>query len=632
MCGIVGVFKRGFHQPDLNKLAIACKLLEHRGPDDEGFFVEKSVAFGHRRLSIIDILSGHQPMSSASGRYQIVYNGEVYNFREIRAKLEKEGVRFKTHSDTEVILEAYVRYGKDCLRMFNGMFAFAIYDKKEQTLFLARDRLGVKPLFYYRDSSGFYFASEIPALLELAPVTPVLNPGAIDLYLSFRYINAPLTAIKDVFRVLPGHYMVVKDGRIDRYEEYWDINIDEPLTISYEEALERFRELFDNAVRLRLIADVPVGAFLSGGVDSSLVVASMAQNSQNVKTFSIGFREQKFNELPYAREIAEKFGTDHLEAVVEPNVIEIIPEIVRKFGEPFGNETSILLYYMSQVASEKVKVVLSGDGGDEAFAGYKRYRQYLHITKLRSIGLKDAYRHVRKFITRLEAAFNPSRRHLRFPVSASDMALCDQYEFPYLAFLTTFNPEDKYLCYNKNGPLFSLIEKSLPGEVISRYDKHGNIPLLTRLQYIDLKTYLPGDILYYVDVMSMANSLETRSPFLDHNIVDFALRLPPSYRLGDKKGGKRLLKDAFTDRIDSKFFERKKKGFSIPLAKWISGPLNKHIVEFLRSQNDPFYSLFDRKGIEDLLLRSEKKNTRVSKQLWNLYILANWLSIFNIRV
>ncbi len=631
MCGIVGVNRTLNDKPHREKVAEACRLLAHRGPDKQGFFFENSVALGHRRLSIIDIRSGHQPMSDSSGRYQVVYNGEVYNFKSIRDRLEKEGVSFRTSSDTEVLLEAYARYGEKCLRLFNGMFAFAIYDRKEESLFLARDRLGVKPLFYYHDHSGFYFASEIPALIELAPVSMELDPEAIDLYLSFRYINAPRTAVKNVKRFLPGHFMLVKGGRILRYESYWDIDIFEPLDLSYGEALEHFRELFDEAVRLRMVADVPVGAFLSGGVDSSLVVASMAQEASNIKTFSIGFQEQKFNELPYAREIAKKFGTDHLEVIVEPRIIEIVPEIVKRFGEPFGNETSILLFYMSEVASKDVKVVLSGDGGDEAFAGYKRYSQYLRVARLHSAGLKNVYGLLRRVVCKAEGMLNPGRKHLRFPVSASDMALLDIWDFPYLAFLTVFNSQDKLSCYNEGGPLYPLIEKNLPYYTVTQWDPGKDIPLLTRLQYIDLKTYLPGDILHYVDTMSMAHSLETRSPFLDHNVIDFVLRLPPSFRLKGKKNSKRLLKDAFTDRIPRSFFERKKKGFSIPLVNWIVGPLNMHVTEIILEQGDVFYSLFDKKRIEALISASRENNTRIAKKLWNLYILANWISVFDVK-
>ena len=631
MCGIAGIFKADHSQPDLDKLAAACRMLEHRGPDEEGFFVKNAVALGHRRLSIIDILTGHQPMSCADGRYHVVYNGEIYNFKSVRSGLEKEGAKFKTESDTEVLLEAYARYGSKCLELFTGMFSFAIYDNREQTLFLARDRLGVKPLFYYHDSSGFYFASEIPALLELAPVSPLLNPEAIDLYLSFRYVHAPMSAIKDIRRFLPGHFMEVKNGRIVRYGKYWDIPIDGTLDIPYDEALERFRGLFDEAVKLRMIADVPLGAFLSGGVDSSLVVASMARMTKRVKTFSIGFRDQRFNELPYARKIAEKFDTDHVEVVIEPDIVDAVPKIVKSFGEPFGNETSILLYYMSQVAAADVKVVLSGDGGDEAFAGYKRYAQCLQIERLNSLGLKGCYKALRKLGLKLESLLNPGRKHVKFPARSSDVALLDDSCPPYLAFLNVFDREDRKLYYSKTGPLFSLIDKNLPREFFSKWLPPDKIPPLTRLQCLDIKTYLPGDILFYVDAMSMANSLETRSPFLDHNIVEFALRLPPSYRLKGQNG-KRLLKDAFTDRIPRSFFERRKKGFSIPLAKWVAGPLNGHITEVIMGAGQVFYSLFDKKSIERLLSRSRVVDSRQAKKIWNLYMLANWLSIFNVDV
>ncbi len=631
MCGIAGIFKTNKSQPDLDRLAGACRLLEHRGPDEEGFFVEKSVALGHRRLSIIDILTGHQPMSTADGRFHVVYNGEVYNFRGIRSKLEKEGARFKTESDTEVLLEAFVRYGRKCLDLFTGMFSFAVYDKKEETLFLARDRLGVKPLFYYRDSSGFYFASEIPALLMLVPVSRLVNPEAIDLFLSFRYINAPLTAIKGVNRFLPGHFMEVKDGKVCRYEKYWDVHANETVDVSYDEAVETFRNLFDEAVRLRMIADVPLGAFLSGGVDSSLVVASMAHMTDKVKTFSIGFKEQKFNELPYAKEIARKFHTEHLEVVVEPDVVRIVPEIVKKFGEPFGNETSILLYYMSQVAARDVKVVLSGDGGDEAFAGYKRYGQCLQVERLKALGLKNTYTALRRLCLRLESLVNPKRKNVKFPAKAGDVALIDKSGFPYLAFLSIFDRKDRELFYNKNGPLYPLIDQQLPRKAISKWLLPDQVPALTRLQYVDIKTYLPGDILYYVDTMSMANSLETRSPFLDHKIVEFALRLPPSYKLKGQKG-KRILKDAFTDRIPKSFFERRKKGFSVPLAKWVSGPLNDHITETVLDAGRVFYALFDRRNVEKLLSTGPGLDSRLAQKIWNLYILANWLNLFDVEV
>lgn len=630
MCGIAGYIVKNGSQKKMF-LGEALGWLRHRGPDENGVWENKGAGLGHTRLSIIDLSSGQQPMKSPDGRHVIIFNGEIYNFLEIRERLIKEGEIFSTTSDTEVLLRLFSREGFErCLAQLRGMFSFAVWDAKEEVLFIARDRLGVKPLVYAEIPEGFIFASETGALFSLYPaLSREPDYAAIDHYLTFQYIPSPLSGFASVRKLQPAHAMIVKKGRIERIWRYWDIDHSKKSRLSFGEACEALREKFIEATRIRLISDVPLGAFLSGGIDSSITVAAMARLGVNpLKTFAIGFEDEKFNELPYATAIARHFGTDHHEMIVRPDAVSMLPKLIEHFGEPLADNSAIPTFYVSQFARTQVTVALTGDGGDEVFAGYKRFYQASFIDKLERFGLLSIWREIRRATVNMENILNPDKGRSSFPVGRADEILTmkgiDRYKH-----LLAFYP-DRAKTELLTPEFQSRIQQSVTsGYLESRFEKAQSAIGINRYLYVDMTTYLPEDILFKVDICSMLNSLECRSPFLDHELIEFAASLPGNYKLKPPKGHKYILKEAFKDWLPDGFMKRNKMGFSAPMPAWIKSDLSPLLRQRLLEEG-----LLDKWIRRDVVERylSDHLAGRAyhSKQLWPLLVLSEWMRQYKV--
>ncbi|MFZ4536201.1 asparagine synthase (glutamine-hydrolyzing) [Propionivibrio sp.] len=632
MCGILGYLRRpsasarrAFH------LETAVSSLSHRGPDDHGILEEEAVGLGFVRLSIIDLSpAGHQPMFSPDGRYVIVFNGEIYNFPDLRTELEAAGESFVGHSDTEILLRLFMRRGFEaCLAALRGMFAFAIWDRHEKQLWLARDRLGVKPLVYGETPDGFVFASEIGSLFNLAPDLPrTPDYAAIDQYLTYQYVPAPLTGFSALRKLPPAHAMIVRDGKIERIFRYWDIDHSRRSELSFNDACDSLREKILEATRIRMVADVPLGAFLSGGVDSSITVAAMARlSSQPVKTYAIGFEDRKFNELPYARQVAEYLGTEHHEEICRPDAVELLPELIGHLGEPFADNSILPTYYVSRFARRDVTVALTGDGADEAFAGYRRHYHIRRVEALQRMGLVPIWRGLRRATVAFEGLVRPDRRHV-FPHTQADQMLSMKGAERFRHLVAHYPEEDKarlvraaFREHAGNTTLSPLREAWERGQ--------GASDALNRWLYVDATTYLPNDILAKVDIASMAVSLECRSPFLDHQVLEFAASLPSTYKLNVRGRSKHILKEAFKDWLPPGFLDRPKMGFSAPMPTWLSGDLAPMMRETLLG-NPVLGEWFDRAAIERFLDQHASGERSNSKRLWPLLCLSIWADRFKV--
>lgn len=616
MCGISGCYYSNSAAGDLRPLIEKMTdLITHRGPDGHGYFVEDEIALGHRRLSIIDLSLGAQPMSNREKTVWIVFNGEIYNFREIRKEFENENYPFQTHSDTEVLIALYEKYGVDLLEKINGMFVFAIWDVKRRQLFIARDRLGKKPLFYHMSAEKFIFASEMKSILADPSVPREVSPESVEMFFTFGFVPAPYTILKDVQKLLPGHYMLVSaDQKIIR--KYWDVEF---CPISPNGRMERYKdELYDllyQAVKRRLISDVPLGAFLSGGVDSSSVVGMMSiVNELPVKTFTIGFEESEYSEADDARLVAEHFKTTHEELFVRPSSFEILPDIVWHFDEPFGDSSAIPTFFVSKMARQFVTVVLSGDGGDEMFAGYTRYQR---IDQLRR------FKRFPRWLKRYALAPLAEVAPLNFPAKNMLMDIASDNAgpfglgiYPYIKGIVFSDMLKKQL----NG--FELNYQSFP-----HLEKVDHLNALSRHQYLDIKLYLPDDILTKVDKMSMANSLETRAPLLDYTIAEFAAKLPAEWQIVDGEG-KAFLKDVVRRYLPSNVFTKPKHGFSIPKNTWFKGDLKAFAGEVLLSRRARERGYFNSDVIEKVLRVHAEGNRDYSKWIWCLLNFEIWHRLF----
>jgi asparagine synthase (glutamine-hydrolysing) len=570
MCGIVGKYNYRSGEPVSPELIQAmCDRIIYRGPDDGGVHVEGPVGLGHRRLSILDLSElGHQPMASADRTLWITFNGEIYNFQALRSDLISKGYHFKSNCDTEVILYLYQEYGEDCLKYLRGMFAFGIWDTRKQVLFLARDRIGKKPLFYYNDGNSFVFASEIKSILEEPLVRREMNYEAFYDYFRYLYVPDPKTIYKNIFKLEPGHCLTVSRDGIKK-KEYWDVSFAKTASGGLRDLSDELLGVLTESVKLRMISDVPLGAFLSGGIDSSGVVALMAQNQEGpVTTCSIGFDSSRYDEIGYARTIARKFSTDHHEFTVKQKAEEILEDLAYYFDEPFADSSAVPTYYVSKLARQRVTVALSGDGGDENFAGYEKYF------------VDDIENRIRRWIP------NFIRRPI-FPLLSRLLAQGhNSYMQKGATLLQTLGHEADFGFYLTNSEFNNLpFRKMLTAETLREigdydpfsvtrhyYHKADTDDHLSRILYTDLKTYLPGDILVKVDRMSMAHSLEVRAPILDHHVIEFAASIPPwlKYNRGEKKY---VLKQAFQKMLPPEIMYRKKMGFSVPLAEWLRGEL-----------------------------------------------------------
>jgi len=592
-----------------------CRIIRHRGPDDQGVMLKPGVALGMRRLAIIDLVTGHQPISGEDGSVTIVFNGEIYNFQETKPKLEARGHTFKTHSDTEAIVHAYEEHGPACLKELRGMFAFAIWDDKAQSLFVARDRAGKKPLYYTTTSSGtFVFGSELKTLLEHPDVERELNPLALDAYFTLGYVPDPLSIFRNIHKLPPGHYLTFTKGRVD-VQQYWDFDFREEPKRSEADYVAELRDLLDESVRLRLISDVPLGAFLSGGIDSSTVVGLMARHmGQPVKTFSIGFHEDSYNELEYARLTAKKFGTDHHEFFVTPDICAIVDELVWHFDEPFADSSAIPTYMVSKLARDYVTVILSGDGGDELFGGYTRY-----VVERKRGGFERLPKPLREGLMRPLSERLPHAtwgRNYLHNVSLDPIAR-------YLDSVSVFTSLNRKALYT---PDFfqKLGQGGYAGNLFRELaDQVKTDEPLDRLLYVDSKTYLPGDILTKVDRMSMAVSLEARAPLLDHKLIDFVTGVPASLKLAGFQT-KHLLKEAVKDLIPADILHRPKQGFGVPIQEWINQQLRSRIRDTLRDARTRQRGYINSNYLDILLDEHERGRRDHSMGLWSLLMLELW--------
>jgi asparagine synthase (glutamine-hydrolysing) len=599
-------------------------VIEHRGPDDEGHYIEPGVAMGMRRLAIIDLATGRQPISNEDGSVWIVFNGEIYNYRELRELLLARGHKLRTRTDTETIAHLYEDEGERCVERLRGMFAFAVWDRRERRLFLARDRVGKKPLHYALAGRTLVFGSEIKSLLQHPGVKREINLQAISDFLSFGYVPDPATAFTGVYKLPPGHTLTFKDGIINT-RRYWDfdysIHLDGPggsgPEAREEDYVERLRELIAESVRLRLESDVPLGAFLSGGVDSSVVVAMMArQMGRPVKTFSIGFSDSGFDELRYARIAARHFGADHHEFVVTPDVCRLVEEVVWHHDEPFADVSSVPTYVVSKMAREHVTVALSGDGGDEVFGGYERYvvdrrrRRYERIPAF-----------LRRALLRASRALPQGAYGKRF---LRNIAL--EPAARYVDSVTYFDRDAQLNLFSEDARL--AMAGYDPARRFERtFAATAARSRLERLLYLDSKTYLPGDILVKVDRMSMANSLETRAPLLDHRLIEFAQTIPASLKLRGLET-KYILKRAAAGLIPEEIINRPKQGFDVPIRRWFNRELREMLDDTLNDRRARERGDFNHRAVVAILDEHRRGVRDHSRQLWSLLVLELWRRAF----
>jgi asparagine synthase (glutamine-hydrolysing) len=626
MCGIAGLVNQDTSETEIWPiLQRMCSAITHRGPDDDGFFVSHAIGLGMRRLSIIDVHGGKQPIHNEDATVQIVYNGEIYNYQELKQTLKSLGHVFYTHSDTEVIVHAYEEYGADCLRKLRGMFSFALWDACHQVLFLAIDRLGIKPLYYALSDQGIVFGSDLICVLKSGQVAREFDYQALAQYGTLGYIPAPLTIFRKIQKLMPGHYLVWSLSGDVRIEPYWDYPTDvarhdRVASLTRTELREKLRD----AVRSHLISDVPLGAFLSGGIDSSVVVALMSEISPDpVKTFSIGFAEKEFNELDKARIIAQRFHTDHHELIVEPETVEVLPDIVQFLGEPFADPSVLPTYYVSKMARQHVKVVLSGDGGDELFVGYNYFRG-IELARL----AQKIPAPVREFLTlSVESlpAMGPSAWRDR--IALFKKRVRDSFSSPREAFLSKNSiraPQKFYrflsadvreeICYESPYSVFDENLRAYP-------DKRSH-PLEPFL-YTCLKVQLAADMLVKVDRMSMANSLEVRVPLLDSELVEYVATIPVKQRFSGWRL-KGLLRDTMSDLLPPEILNQSKRGFAVPLASWFRGNIAGFAADILLSREASESGFVDRKAVEATLSKHRQGRDNLGAEIWSLLIFELW--------
>ena len=621
MCGITGklvLADSGRVSEDL--LRQMTNSLRHRGPDDEGIYVEGPVGLGHRRLSIIDLDGGHQPMFSADRKKVIVFNGEIYNYRILREILRKKGHTFRTDSDTEVILAAYEEYGEESVSHLRGMFSFAIWDAEQRVLFLARDRLGIKPLYYYWDGRVFSFGSEIKAILQDPNVDRTLDLSALDDYLTFLYIPSPKSVFKHIRKLRPGHTLKVSlCGPSER--EYWDVKFTSDAAFSEADYKERLLGVIRDSVKAHLVSDVPLGAFLSGGLDSSAIVGIMSSLVDGqISTASIGFSDNHHNELAYARLVAEEFQTDAWEKNVEPSAAHILEELVWHFDEPFGDSSMVPTYYVSQVAREKVKVCLSGDGGDENFAGYRRYRFDVLENRIRGVLPSWARRPLFGLLGRVVPKADWLPRMFRAETLFTNLS--EDSEVAYCRTMSWFTDSMKNELYA--APLRDELAGYDPYCIMqSHFERVRHLDPLARIQYVDLKTYLPDDILTKVDRASMAHSLEVRVPLLDHQVVEYAAGIPSSFKLRGGEG-KYIFKKAVEDIVPPEILRRKKMGFSMPVAQWFRGELRPVFEQVVLTDGAFIDDYFEKDTIRRWWSQHQRRTRDYSWHLWALLVLEYW--------
>jgi len=625
MCGIAGIVYRDGRRPDLRLLKKMTDTLVHRGPDGEGHVVLDGCGLGHRRLSVIDLETGAQPMANEDDSVWITYNGEVYNYPELQSELERKGHRFRTRSDTESILHLYEEVDDKVVDRLRGMFAFGIWDLRSRKLLLARDRIGKKPLFWFEDSAGIYFASEIKALLTLPNCPREIDHESIDLYLAYQSIPGTKTIFREIHRLAPASRLVWTPSSSASVKRYWQLDWSRKTNISYEEAKIRLRELILDATRCRLISDVPLGAFLSGGIDSSVVVSAMAETSDvPVKTFSIGFPEADFTETRYARLIAKRFGTEHEEFIVEPSAMEILPRLVWHFDQPYADSSALPVFYVSQMARQRVTVALNGDGGDEFFGGYEHYRAVLYQRLYSSLLPQRVRDIVADFATHLPEG--PRKGSVRGKIKRFAKASRYESEHCHLNMIQVFGQEARAALYS------SEFAAHLDGYNADTYllglmtNTDNSRPIqdpMDRILRADTLMYLPDTLLTKMDIASMAVSLEGRSPLLDTSVMEFAASLPSTWKIGPLSS-KRILKDAYRGILPSSIIRRPKMGFKVPLERWFRGDLYNYLREVLLDKPCLERGYFRETSIRRLIDEHKTGHRDNSARLWSLLMLELW--------
>ena len=608
MCGIAGLVEtQGV--PSRELLERMGGAITHRGPDDGRVETFGRCGFSFRRLSIIDVAGGAQPISNETGRIHVMCNGEIYNYLDLRRELEGLGHRFKTNSDVETIVHGYEVWGDDVAKRLHGMFAFAVWDEERQRLLLGRDRLGKKPLVYAESNGRLTFGSEFAAVLADRRVSRDVDRRAIHDYLTYQYVPHPRSGFASILKVPPAHTLAFENGRVS-LSRYWRPSCSPRLALNLEDAVAETEIRLKEAVRKRLMSEVPLGAFLSGGIDSSLVVAMMSQFTK-VKTFSIGFDESAYNELPHARAVSQRYGTDHREFVVKADAAEVLPKLVRHYGEPYADSSAVPSYYLAKMTREHVTVALNGDGGDEFFAGYDRYRA---LTYFKAARFLMPARPVARALSRWTAL--PTRIRRAFAGAGHDPRM------GYGFLMSYFLPDEKNRMYSAS--MREEMVRSDSYEWMYEYMRESGEPLGVRLlQYADAMTYLPGDILTKVDIATMANSLEGRSPFLDHELIEWAFRLPPEMGL-DAFEGKLVLKALARKFLPHSVIDRPKMGFGIPIHSWFRGPLLDMAREVLLSAQAKQRDLFDHAAVERLIDDHVAKKGDFGYKLWALLTLELW--------
>jgi asparagine synthase (glutamine-hydrolysing) len=621
MCGICGISYSDQDIPEQGAIEAMTQAIVHRGPDSDGFHREPGVGLGVRRLAIIDVKGGDQPIPNEDESLWIVFNGESHNFPELYADLIKRGHEFRTRSDTECILHLYEEYGDDCVNHLRGQAAFALWDRKNRKLLLARDRMGKKPIYYTIQNGTLYFASELSALFAALPQKPEINLDAIDLYLSLQYIPDPLTAYQGIYKLPPASRLIWQHGEA-KIERYWDFAYQPKHTASEEELIEQLRVLLKEAVKMRLISEVPLGAHLSGGIDSSIIVALMAELSNApVKTFSVGFEEEAFSELEYARAVAQRYSTDHHEFILKyGDIPSTLEKITYHFGEPFADASAIPLYHISKMTREHVTVVINGDGGDEDFAGYQRY--WLDP-------LANTYLRAPQFLTRelipSMASLLPDNSNR--PVGQSLVnGLKRLHQLPeidarasILRWGSYFSPRQRAKLWKRE---FSFKPDNAQSLLAEKFDSAEG-SFLDKTLYTDLHTYLPGDLLVKADRMAMAASIEPRSPFLDHKMIEWSARVPDHLKVRGRRG-KYLLKKAFADYLPENVRKHRKQGFGIPVSAWFRGPLYDWSKELLTANGSSLDPWFERSVINTMFEEHRAGRVDHGKRIYALTMLALW--------
>jgi len=623
MCGIAGFVTVQPGVGSANILARMTGRIRHRGPDAEGFYTDAHAFIGHRRLSIIDLATGQQPMTQESGDLHITYNGEIFNHADLRPELEQAGHRYHSRSDTETVLHALEQYGPDCLQRFRGMFAFAIWDARNRRLFCARDRLGIKPFYYYWDGHLFAFASEIKALFEHPAISPTFEESTLPEYLAFGHLNDDRTMFRGIRKLMPGHWLQLDVGHPLKIQQYWDVPPppETPERRTDQSWIDECRSRLETTVKMRLMSDVPLGMFLSGGVDSSAIAALMKRlTSGPVKTFAVGYREQEFSELEYARQVAERIGTDHHETVIgRDDFFDALPRMVWHEDEPIAWPSSVSLYFVSRRAAEDVKVVLTGEGSDELFGGYARYRHYLSSQRGASLwGLLPG--NLRRFIACkigstkvLSADF---RRKIQHTFVGRELTV----ESLYIDnFYWGFSPDELERMFSAVPDLDGRYQNFL-----HYWNRRSG--LLTQMLYADQKTYLV-ELLMKQDQMSMASSIESRVPFLDHPFVEFASRVPDSLKIRNGVG-KYIVKEAVKDLLPADIIHRPKMGFPTPISQWLLEPAGRELLGRLRDPDGVLAAYVDRPALDDLLERHASKREDATDRLWRLLNLQIWGDLF----